>query len=647
MVRLENVTKKYDNTTILDKVNYKFNVGLTCLVGASGCGKTTLLNLVAGFDTSYDGSIKIGDLELDQCNQEKLSRYRHSLVGFIFQNYNLIHGYTALENVLMATHLDGDDENKKIKEAKSILTRLGLEEQIDQNVENLSGGQKQRVAIARTLIKKPTIILADEPTGALDSKASEDIMEILKDISKSKTVIIITHDKKLGEYADEIIKISDKKIVVEKCKDDKKIIRKKLIGKNGKTEWVEEIKEDLHKQCKGIEVNGEENIEKSIEKKSTLSFKRSTSLGVKNFICHAFKYLIVAIIIGFSMAAVVLAVGAGDIVNMATTDFQEQNQYISYGRVPKYYDQELANKDLNKVYDELLTMDKISDVYFQYIIPNVDLKYEGEVINMMEYKPQAFHDVGIMFGNMPEDNKNEILVSNNIAKQWVENPEDIVGKEITLEYTDENNEKQVINLKITGVSTQTGQSFILSKNVENEIYDNIVVDDSYAVAFRVEQFEDIITVHEQLEDKGFTVESGHNQVEAMFSGFNNLLYLYQIVSYVVLVVALFISIVILYRIIIERYSEVGLYSALGYSTKQIGSILFKESILLSLASVLVSMFSLKVINLIYVSTFGYKTNVTIGMYSIMVIACLILSLVVSNVLNQKLIRTEPAVALRK
>ncbi len=168
MIQVNNLTKKYGNSLILDDTNFRFpNKGLVCLLGASGSGKSTLLNMLAGFDSDYSGEITVCGTSISKMNEDELCAYRRDNIGFIFQNYHLLSGYTVLENIMLHCELNGLDEQTNVENAKELLNRIGISEKESEKIENLSGGQKQRVAIARALISNPNIILADEPTVRL------------------------------------------------------------------------------------------------------------------------------------------------------------------------------------------------------------------------------------------------------------------------------------------------------------------------------------------------------------------------------------------------------------------------------------------------------------------------------------------------
>lgn len=215
MIELKNINKIYKGSKYsvqaLKDINVKFdNVGLVSVVGTSGCGKTTLLNLIGGLDSDYQGDIIFDNINVKQYNSKKLDTYRSEKIGFVFQEYNLINTIDVYSNIEIALSMTKINKFEKKKRILDISKRLGIEDLLKKSPLELSGGQKQRVAIARALIKKPHVILADEPTGALDSKTSKEIMGILKDISKDCLIIMVTHNEKLAnEYSNRIINMLD------------------------------------------------------------------------------------------------------------------------------------------------------------------------------------------------------------------------------------------------------------------------------------------------------------------------------------------------------------------------------------------------------------------------------------------------------
>ncbi|WP_195270697.1 ABC transporter ATP-binding protein [Eubacterium sp. 1001713B170207_170306_E7] len=198
----------------LDGVSLSIERGkFTAIVGTSGSGKSTLLHMLGGLDKPTSGSVKVADKELADMNDEQLTIFRRRQIGFVFQNYNLVPILNVYENIVLPIELDGNTVDKRF--VGGIVKMLGLKEKLTSLPGNLSGGQQQRVAIARALATKPAIILADEPTGNLDSRTSQDVLSLLKATSArfNQTIVMITHNEEIAQLADEVIRIEDGKIV--------------------------------------------------------------------------------------------------------------------------------------------------------------------------------------------------------------------------------------------------------------------------------------------------------------------------------------------------------------------------------------------------------------------------------------------------
>ena len=198
----------------LDGVDLEIERGkFTAIIGTSGSGKSTLLNMLGGLDTPSEGSIQIGNTELAKLNSEQATIFRRNHIGFIFQNYNLVPVLSVWENIVFPISLDGRRPDETF--IMEIVRLLGLEKKLDSLPNNLSGGQQQRVAIARALASKPAIILADEPTGNLDSKTSDDVIGLLKMTGKefNQTIVMITHNPEIAQMADRIVRIEDGRMV--------------------------------------------------------------------------------------------------------------------------------------------------------------------------------------------------------------------------------------------------------------------------------------------------------------------------------------------------------------------------------------------------------------------------------------------------
>ena len=220
LLKLKNINKRYtlDNKEtfhVLKDINVSFSKGeLVSIIGESGSGKSTLMNLIGGLDSNFEGELFVNDKDINKFSEKELDRYRKNTIGFVFQSCNLIPHLSILDNFTIALTLSNVSKEERIEKAKVALKEVGLEKHIYKKPNQLSGGQRQRVAIARALINNPDIILADEPTGALDSETTEQVLNIIKDIaSKGKLVIMVTHSEKVANHSSRVIKIFDGKII--------------------------------------------------------------------------------------------------------------------------------------------------------------------------------------------------------------------------------------------------------------------------------------------------------------------------------------------------------------------------------------------------------------------------------------------------
>lgn len=239
MLELRNISKSYKTGNFkqiaLKDINLKFRKSeFVCILGQSGSGKTTLLNILSGLDRYDKGDLIINNKSTREFKSTDWDAYRNDCIGFIFQSYNLIHHISVLDNVELGLTLSGVAKKERRKRALNMLDKVGLKKHINKKPNQLSGGQMQRVAIARAIVNNPDVILADEPTGALDTKTSKEIMNLIKEIAKDKLVIMVTHNPELAkEYATRIIELSDGKIIkdsnpiIEQESDNKKYEIKK------------------------------------------------------------------------------------------------------------------------------------------------------------------------------------------------------------------------------------------------------------------------------------------------------------------------------------------------------------------------------------------------------------------------------------
>ena len=220
MINIKNISKIYnigsEKLTVLDDVSLNIEKGeFVAIVGPSGSGKSTLMNMIGGLDRPSRGEVIIEGEDISKFKDKKMSKFRNEKIGFVFQSFNLESTLTALENVMMPLMIAGVSDKEMKGKAKSVLEALGMGDRMKHKPTELSGGQRQRVSIARALVNDPKIILADEPTGNLDSKSGSAAMEMLTNFKKNGyTIVMVTHNMEEARHADRVIKIKDGKVEV-------------------------------------------------------------------------------------------------------------------------------------------------------------------------------------------------------------------------------------------------------------------------------------------------------------------------------------------------------------------------------------------------------------------------------------------------
>ena len=363
MLEIIDIKKDYvmkdETVNALKGVNMCFRKSeFVSILGQSGCGKTTLLNIIGGLDRYTSGDLIIDGKSTKEFKDRDWDTYRNHSIGFVFQSYNLIPHQTALKNVELALSIGGISKKERRERALKALADVGLSEQINKKPNQMSGGQCQRVAIARALVNNPEIILADEPTGALDSKTSVQVMDILKEIAKDRLVIMVTHNPELAQqYSTRIITMKDGEVLNDtnpvKAQEKKKLIKE-----------YEERNSKLTEKEK-----------KQKEKKSSMSLWSTFMLSASNLLTKKKRTFITALAcsIGIIGIAVILSVSTGmhayvkqiekdsmnvnyimistTTINMETNVFDEINmpEYPSENKLYPYKDEELIMLNLTSM----------------------------------------------------------------------------------------------------------------------------------------------------------------------------------------------------------------------------------------------------------------------------------------------------------
>lgn len=476
MLQLKNIIKKYktggNDVEVLKSVNISFRESeFVSILGASGSGKTTLLNIIGGLDKYSSGDMLLLGRSTKEFKDRDWDSYRNGTIGFVFQSYNLISHLSVLENVKLALSISGESNKENYAKAKKVLEDVGLGDHINKKPNQLSGGQMQRVAIARALVTEPKIILADEPTGALDSKTSVQIMELIKEISKEKLVIMVTHNPELAKtYSDRIVRLRDGEIIEDT------------------NSFVEETS----------------NSDYSL-KKTAMAFSSAIKSSFKNLLTKKFRTLmtIIASSIGIISIGLVLAISSGmdkyiqtmQNENLSNMPIMINANQINFGLSTEddsseqdAKGNELVPKSRRDVHRNLYTVDALGtgETFINYI-QNKAKDYYSSIdfvkgYQVMALKKNAKGDVSAVkgdqksfrgesiFGVLPED-KNMILKQYEVVKSSESNFEYPKGNELVL-FTAYNNEIDKDTLRALGFDENSKVKYDDVLGKEFSIVDN-------------------------------------------------------------------------------------------------------------------------------------------------------------------------------
>ena len=475
MLQLKDIVKKYNTggteVEVLKKVNISFRESeFVSILGASGSGKTTLLNIIGGLDKYSSGDMLLMGRSTKEFTDRDWDSYRNGTIGFVFQSYNLIGHLSIIENVKLALSISGESNKENDIKAKKALEDVGLGDHLYKKPNQLSGGQMQRVAIARALVTNPKVILADEPTGALDSKTSVQIMELIKEISKEKLVIMVTHNPELArKYSDRIVSVKDGEII----EDTKPYFEQE--GNNG------------------YEL-----------KKTAMAFSSAIKSSFKNLLTKKFRSLmtVVASSIGIISIGLVLAISSGmdkyiqtmQNENLSSMPITISSNQINFGigednNTSDSSEENLVPKSRRDVHKNLYSEDALGngETFIKYIQENAKDYYsaidfakgykikaltkntKGDIVDVKMDGQDNFRG-NTIFSVLPED-KNLIMNQFEIVKSLEQNFEYPKGDEVVL-FTAKNNEIDKNVLKALGYSENAKVKYedILGK--EFSIVDN-------------------------------------------------------------------------------------------------------------------------------------------------------------------------------
>lgn len=571
MIKLENVNRRY-RTSEKNEVHALQNVDLTiytneltAIVGASGSGKSTLMNILGGLDGEFTGEVEYKGKKLNGLAENDIADYRKDNIGFIFQHFHLIPHLTVLENVMLALSMTNVSKEEKIKRSKKMIHKVGLEHVIEQKGNELSGGQKQRVAIARALVKNPSIILADEPTGALDSTTSQEIIELLHEVvTNDIMVIIITHAEDIANNADRCITLKDGKIVEDKRNKERQ----------------QKEKEDITEKVRTT------SIRKS-------SYKEAIHLSKERIRYNKWRYFLVSLggIVGLMglMLAFLLTQGVNEYIKESYEKMIDGRKVV-ISKEGKYID--------NDTFFSLQKNDKIDYIQKEHNISGVMTK-DG---NQMKFKVKPLQkEVNrenhakpvLLHGSYPKDGEKGILLDEGLAKNIVKEGESIaslVGKTFEAKYLS----PDIVSnyparwdhqeLKIVGIVEKSfvgeDYSFVGYQTHEDMVRRSRFISkngmiESNELAVYMKNSEDIQSIVKTI-GKEYQVITPQDQVKSLVTTFNLMKVGIFSVAVVILVIASIMVGIILFISVLERRNEIGVLKALGGRRNEIRWIFFAE-----------------------------------------------------------------------
>ena len=652
LLELRNINKYYrlkdnDKFHVLNDINLSFNAGeLVSIIGESGSGKSTLMNLIGGLDSDFSGELLVNEKDIKKLRRKELDKYRKNEVGFIFQSFNLIGHLSVLDNVTIAMTLSNVRKKERLKRAKEILRDLGLENHINKKPSQLSGGQKQRVAIARALINNPKIIIADEPTGSLDSKTTIQVLEIMKDIAKKgKLVIMVTHSERVASASSRIIKISDGEII-----DDNKV----------------------------IELDNEVNIEKqdNIRKQNqNLSLISSAKLALVNMKEKLPRNILVSVggSIGIMSIILMLSLGNGVKSYFNKTMNNYVNPLVIEVNMPSEENEDI-NLDVTTVQkpdvnstkpfeesdiDTLSKIENVSSVERGYSIISLganSLVYNNKTNNLMNVSTISSNitAANVETGTLPKDG--EVLInkalSDNLGK-------DIIGQKVNLRILAN---QKILNRDfiVSGVYTTTSgdltanmkSAFLNYADLEKLYSDNGYKLKPNVVYVNTTNSKYTPQIKQKVNELGYS-QSSQEQMASMFNQMIDILtYVLSGIAAISLIVSAIMIIVVMYISVVERTKEIGIIKAIGARAKDIRRIFVSEAFLIGFFSGAIGLIGayliMRGINLMSNKLFGVSVVLIKREYAILgVIVSIVISTLAGLLPANKAARLDPVESLRR
>ncbi|KOY77550.1 ABC transporter, ATP-binding protein [Apilactobacillus kunkeei] len=565
-LELKNIQKSYylgkDEFKVLKGIDLSFEKGeMVSILGESGGGKSTLMNIIGGLDSKYEGDVLLNGSSLKHDTDKQLDEYRRKTIGFIFQSFNLISHLTILDNVLVPLEMTTLSKKEQVARAKELLAKVGLSDHINKYPNQLSGGQKQRVSIARALAGDPEMLIADEPTGALDPENTTEILQILDNIAKEgKLVLTVTHSQKVADYGTRIVHMTDGRI------DEDRTLRDKY----------------------------SESDEPALESKS-LSLKSIVKMTWDNIKYNSKRNLLIIFggLIGIFSVVFMLGLGNG-VRGYINHEIYSQVNPNSVQVSHKNTNDRSSFKDADV--SRLENVKGVKSVEKAYASTGIQMK-DGNKTAQSSYMTTSLATINkdnIKHGNTPKDG--EILINTAAAKALnKKNPNSMVGKEIQVSFTAMKNGTPypvTKKLKISGIiDSQSPLTIINYATVKEVLSDNgIKIEPNFlnvnikGGVNNVDPVQNRIKTIEVNGKKAYSIQGAGAIVSTLNTYINLAVYVLAAIAGISLLVSAIMIIVVLYISVAERTKEIGILRALGATKGNIRMLFVSQALFLGIFS---------------------------------------------------------------
>ncbi|KOY73454.1 ABC transporter, ATP-binding protein [Apilactobacillus kunkeei] len=565
-LELKNIQKSYylgkDEFKVLKGIDLSFEKGeMVSILGESGGGKSTLMNIIGGLDSKYEGDVLLNGSSLKHDTDKQLDEYRRKTIGFIFQSFNLISHLTILDNVLVPLEMTNLSKKEQVARAKELLAKVGLSDHINKYPNQLSGGQKQRVSIARALAGDPEMLIADEPTGALDPENTTEILQILDNIAKEgKLVLTVTHSQKVADYGTRIVHMTDGRI------DEDRTLRDKYA----------------------------ESDEPALESKS-LSLKSIVKMTWDNIKYNSKRNLLIIFggLIGIFSVVFMLGLGngvRGYINHEIYSQVNPNSVQVSHKNTNDH--SSFKDADVSRLED----VKGVKSVEKAYASTGIQMK-DGNKTAQSSYMTTSLATINkdnIKHGTTPKDG--EILINTAAAKALnKKNPNSMVGKEIQVSFTAMKNGTPypvTKKLKISGIiDSQSPLTIINYATVREALAENgIKIEPNFlnvnikGGVNNVDPVQNRIKAIEVNGKKAYSIQGAGAIVSTLNTYINLAVYVLAAIAGISLLVSAIMIIVVLYISVAERTKEIGILRALGATKGNIRMLFVSQALFLGIFS---------------------------------------------------------------